>query len=198
MKNAKMAASEQDGRLLVGRRKSVQETFLCVLVDSICVPNFVRLRQSGRRGGHFKPRPLPFGHAHFRKFQIPKIFTEPDVCAKICEFSWSFRPSKMHSFRQKERRKKEELKPRAVVSGPSHPLAVRPPLRSASCCGRLPVGRRKSGQETFLCVFVDGICVPNFVRLRQSWRDGRLRSVAMATGKVKSKVFLIIINLTGV
>ena len=77
---------------------------MCVLDDSICIPNFVCLRQSGRRGGHFKPLPLPFGHAHFRKFQIPKIFTEPDVCAKICEFSWSFRPSKMHSFRQKERK----------------------------------------------------------------------------------------------
>ena len=110
MKNAKMAASKQNGRLPVGRRKSVQETFLCVLVDFICIPNFVCLQQSGRRGGHFKPRPLPFGHAHFRKFQIPKIFTEPDVCAKICEFSWSFRPSKMHSFRHKkeERKKKEE------------------------------------------------------------------------------------------
>ena len=108
MKNAKMAASKQNGRLPVGRRKSVQETFLCVLVYSICIPNFVCLRQSGRRGGHFKPLPLPFGHAHFRKFQIPKIFTEPDVCAKIGEFSWSFRPSKMHSFRQKEERKKKE------------------------------------------------------------------------------------------
>ena len=105
MKNAKMAASEQNGRLPVGRRKSVQETFLCVLVDSICIPNFVCIRQSGRRGGHFKPRPLPFGHAHFRKFQILKFFTEPDVCAKIREFSWSFRPSKMHSFREKERKK---------------------------------------------------------------------------------------------
>ena len=103
MKNAKMAASKQNGRLPVGRRKSVQETFLCGLVDSLCIPNFVRLRQSGRRGGHFKPLPLPFGHAHFRKFQIPKIFTEPDVCAKIGEFSWSFRPSKMHSFRRKKK-----------------------------------------------------------------------------------------------
>ena len=109
MKNAKMAASKQNGRLPVGRRKSVQETFLCVLVDSICVPNFVCLRQSGRRGGHFKPRPLPFGHAHFRKFQILKFFTEPDVCAKICEFSWSFRPPKMHLFRKKGERKKESL-----------------------------------------------------------------------------------------
>ena len=81
MKNAKMAASEQKGRLPVGRRKSVHETFLCVLVDCLCVPNFVCLRQSGRRGGHFKPLPLPFGHAHFRNFLIPNIFTEADVCA---------------------------------------------------------------------------------------------------------------------
>ena len=83
MKCAKMAASKQNGRLPVGRRKSVQETFLCVSVDSICVPNFVFSRQSGRRGGHFKPLPLPFGHAHFRKFQIPNIFTEADVCANF-------------------------------------------------------------------------------------------------------------------
>ena len=83
MKNAKMAASGQNGRLPVGRRKSVQETFLCGLVDCLCIPNFVRLRQSGRRGGHFKPLPLPFGHAHFRKFQIPNIFTEADVCANF-------------------------------------------------------------------------------------------------------------------
>ena len=64
--------------------------------------------------------------------------------------------------------------------------------------GRLPVGRRESVQETFLCVLVDSICILNFVCLRQSWRNGYLCGVAMATGKVKSKVFLIIINLTGV
>ena len=63
--------------------------------------------------------------------------------------------------------------------------------------GRLPVGRRKSVQETFLCGLVDSLCVPNFVCLRQSERNGYLRGVAMATGKVKSKVFLIIINVTG-
>ena len=136
MKNAKMAASKQNGRLPVGRRKSVQETFLCVLVDFICIPNFVCLQQSGRRGGHFKPRPLPFGHAHFRKFQIPKIFTEPDVCAKICEFSWSFRPSKMHSFRHKERRRIKTAsggeRALAPACGPP-PVAVGFLLRSTSC-----------------------------------------------------------------
>ena len=114
MKNAKMAASGQNGRLPVGRRKSVQETFLCVLVYSICIPNFVCLRQSGRRGGHFKRRPLPFGHAHFRKFQIPKFFTEVEVCAKFHDFLWSFRPPKIHSFREKERIKERRFKTASV------------------------------------------------------------------------------------
>ena len=108
MKRLKMATCCQNGALPVGRRKLVQETFLCVLVCSICVPNFVCPRQSGRRGGKFKPRPLPFGHAHFQKRQILKFFTEPDVCAKFPDFSLSFRPPKMRSFREKKKKKEEE------------------------------------------------------------------------------------------
>ena len=129
-----MATCCQNGALPVGRRKLVQETFLCVLVCSICVPNFVCPRQSGRRGGKFKPRPLPFGHAHFQKRQILKFFTEPDVCAKFPDFSLSFRPPKMRSFREKKKeRKKEELKLRAVMNGPSHLLPDSP---VPAPCGR--------------------------------------------------------------
>ena len=33
----------------------------------------------------------------------PFYATEPDVCAKFHDSSWSFRPPKMHSFRKRER-----------------------------------------------------------------------------------------------
>ena len=110
MKKLKMPPCSQNGRLPVGRRKLVQETFLCVLVDSTCVPIFVRLRQSGRSGVKFKPLPLPFGHARFRKRQIQKFFTEPDTFADFHEFSSSLRPPKMRLFRAKKKKKEEERK----------------------------------------------------------------------------------------
>ena len=53
------------------------------------------------------------------------------------------------------------------------------------------------GPRDFFCVLVESICTPNVVCLRQSERNGYLCGVAMATGKVKWKVFLIIINVTG-
>ena len=118
-----MRPCSQNGRLPVGRRKLVQETFLCVLVDSTCVPIFVRLRQSGRSGVKFKPLPLPFGHARFRKRQIQKFFTEPDMFADFHEFSSSLRPPKMRLFRAKK--KKERIKTASSDDGPSHSSVVR-------------------------------------------------------------------------
>ena len=135
-----MRPCSQNGRLPVGRRKLVQETFLCVLVDSTCVPIFVRLRQSGRSGVKFKPLPLPFGHARFRKRQIQKFFTEPDTFADFHEFSSSLRPPKMRLFRAKKKEEriicKDTIGPsarsaRALIKtassddGPSHSSVVR-------------------------------------------------------------------------
>ena len=53
-------------------------------------------------------RSLQFGHAHFRKFQIPKISTEADMCAEFHDFSWSCRPRKT-AFVSEEEGKKESV-----------------------------------------------------------------------------------------
>ena len=172
MKCAKMAASKQNGRLPVGRRKSVQETFLCVLVDSICIPNFVCIRQSWRNG-----------------YLCGVAMATGKVKSKVFLIIINVTGRKMKRKQTKSRsdeyfRRSTQMKNAKMAASEQN--------------GRLPVGRRKSVQETFLCVLVYLICVPNFVCLRQSWRSGYLCGVAMAMGKVESKVFLIIINLTGV
>ena len=172
MKNAKMAASGQNGWLPVSRRKLVQETFVCVLVDSICIPNFVCLRQS-ERNGYLRGVAMATGKVKSKVFLIIINVTGRKM-----------KPKQTKSRSDEYFRRSTQMKNAKMAASGQN--------------GRLPVGRRKSVQETFLCVLVYLICVPNFVCLRQSWRNGYLCGVAMATGKVKSKVFLIIINLTGV
>ena len=103
MKNAKMAASKQNGRLPVGRRKSVQETFLCVLVYSICVPNFVCLRQSGRRGGHFKPAHFPLATPTSEKFRFQHFSPSRTCVPNFMTFHGRLGPQKCICFGRKRK-----------------------------------------------------------------------------------------------
>ena len=171
MKNAKMVPSEQNGWLPVGCRKSVQNTF-CASWWTVYEPNFVFLRQSWRNS-YLCVVAMATGKVKSKVFLIIINVTGRKM-----------KPKQTKSRSDEYFRRSTQMKNAKMAASKQN--------------GRLPVGRRKSVQETFLCVLVYLICVPNFVCLRQSWRNGYLCGVAMATGKVKSKVFLIIINLTGV
>ena len=98
MKNAKMVPLEQNRRLPVGCRKSIQESF-CVSWWTLYAYQISFAYDKVGGGAAI----LSHGHAHFRKIQIPTFFSEPDMCAKFHDFSWSFRPPKMHLFRKKKK-----------------------------------------------------------------------------------------------
>lgn len=132
-----------------------------------------------------KAHPLPFVHAHLRKWQVLKCFTISKVCAKFQDFLLLFGLPKTNVFVEKERRKKE-LKLQAVINGPSHPLTHSSPCMLGCCVpayGKINCFTDmciKSHDIRRMCVGLWGFCVYGvvaiFVAALRQWRLGNRRS----------------------